>query len=116
MCVTATGDLVPISKIKGKYHVAGELAITPLVLLKPMFETLMEIVKICGDRPIYILTPLPRYVLVPCCHDDTHCTNLVVRDDSTREVVLGLMDELETVCKHVKTGCRTALSSTQVIC
>ena len=81
----------------------GDLAITPTILLKPMFDTLSEIVSICGSRLIYILTPLPRYVLVPCCFKDSHCANLVVKDDATRQVVLGLMDELDQVCRLVKT-------------
>ena len=64
----------------------GDLAIPP-ILLKPMFETLGEIITICGSRLIYILTPLPRYVLVPCCFKDSHCANLIVKDDTIRQVV-----------------------------
>jgi hypothetical protein len=36
-----------------------------------MFETFGEIVTICGSKLIYILTPLPRYVLVPGCFKDS---------------------------------------------
>ncbi len=43
---------------------------------------------------LYILTAPPRYVLVPSCFKDSHCTNLIVKDDATTQVVLGLMDEL----------------------
>jgi hypothetical protein len=105
MCLTSAGQLSPITKstVDNKYHVDGDLAITPTILLKPMFDTLSEIVAICGSRLVYILTPLPRYVLVPCCFKDSHCANLVVKDDATRQVVLGLMDELDQVCRLVKT-------------
>ncbi len=105
MCLTAAGQLTPITRSTedNKYHVDGDLAITPPILLKPMFDTLSEIVAICGSRLVYILTPLPRYVLVPCCFKDSHCANLVVKDDATRQVVLGLMDELDQVCRLVKT-------------
>jgi hypothetical protein len=105
MCLTAAGQLTPITKSTedNKYHVDGDLAITPPILLKPMFETLSEIVAICGSRLIYILTPLPWYVLVPCCFKDSHCASLIVKDDATRQVVLGLMDELDQVCRLVKT-------------
>jgi hypothetical protein len=68
-----------------------------------MFETLSEIVAICVSRLVFILTPLPRYVLVPCCFKDSHCANMVVKDDATRQVVFGLMDELNQVCRLVKT-------------
>jgi hypothetical protein len=105
MCLTSAGQLSPITKsaVDNKYHVDGDLAITPPILLKPMFDTLSEIVAICGSRLVYILTPLPRYVLVPCCFKDSHCANLVVKDDATRQVVHGLMDELDQVCRLVKT-------------
>jgi hypothetical protein len=105
MCLSAAGQLTPITKSTedNKYHVDGDLAITPPILLKPMFEMLSEIVTICGYRLVYILTPLPRYVLVPCCFKDSHCANLIVKDDATRQVVLGLMDELDQVCRLVKT-------------
>jgi hypothetical protein len=105
MCLTSAGQLSPITKsaVDNKYHVDGDLAITPTILLKPMFDTLSEIIAICGSRLVYILTPLPRYVLVPCCFKDSHCANLVVKDDATRQVVLGLMDELDQVCRLVKT-------------
>jgi hypothetical protein len=104
MCLTSAGQLTPITKSTedNKYHVDSDLAITPPILLKPMFETLSEIVAICGSRLVYILTPIPRYVLVPCCFKDSHCANLVVKDDATRQVVLGLMDELDQVCRLVK--------------
>jgi hypothetical protein len=60
-----------------------------------------EIIKICGNRRIYILTPLPRYILVPCCEDGSHCINLVVKDDVTRQGVFDLMDELEMIGKAI---------------
>jgi hypothetical protein len=105
MCLSAAGQLTPITKSTedNKYHVDGDLAITSPILLKPMFKTLSEIVTICGSRLIYILTPLPRYVLVPCCFKDSHCANLIVKDDATRQVVLSLMDELDQFCRLVKT-------------
>ncbi len=50
--------LTPITKSKedNKYHVEADLAITPPILLKPLFETLGEIVTICGSRLIHILS------------------------------------------------------------
>ncbi len=64
-------------------------------------QALDEIIKICGNRRIYILTPLPRYILVPCCEDGSHCINLVVKDDVTRQGVFDLMDELEMIGKAI---------------
>jgi hypothetical protein len=102
MNMTSDGTISPIKKLPdGKYHVVGDLAITPGILLRPMYAALDKIIKLCGDRRIYILTPLPRYILVPCCEDDTHCVNLVVKDDITRQGVFDIMDELEMIGKAV---------------
>jgi hypothetical protein len=81
MNMSSDRTISPIKKLEdGKYHVVGDLAITPGILLRPMYAALDEIVKLCGERRIYILTPLPRYILVPCCDDDKHCINLTVKD------------------------------------
>jgi hypothetical protein len=64
-----------------------------------MYSALDEIIRICGNRRIYILTPLPRYIMVPCCEDDSHYINLVVKDDVTRQGVFDIMDELEMIGK-----------------
>ncbi len=79
----------------------GDLAITPGILLRPMYAALEEIVKLCGERKIYILTPLPRYILVPCCDSASHCVNLVVKDAATRQGVFDIMDELDLIGKAV---------------
>ncbi len=41
------------------------------------------------------------YILVPCCNDDSHCVNLVVKDDITRQGVFDIMDEPELIGKAV---------------
>jgi hypothetical protein len=102
MNMSSDGTISPIKKLEdGKYHVVGDLAITPGILLRPMYAALEEIVKLCGERKIYILTPLPRYILVPCCDSDTHCVNLVVKDAATRQGVFHIMDELDLIGKAV---------------
>ncbi len=89
MNMSSDGTISRIKKLEdGKYHVVGDLAITPGILLRPMYAALDEIVKLCGERRIYILTPLPRYILVPCCDYDRHCINLVVKDDISIRVYL----------------------------
>ncbi len=100
--MSADGTISPIKKLEdGRHHVVGDLAITPGILLRPMYAALDEIIKLCGNRRIYILTPLPQYILVPCCKEDNHCVNLVVKDDATRQGVFDIMDELEMIGKAV---------------
>jgi hypothetical protein len=46
MNVSSDGTISPIKKLPdGKYHVVGDLAITPGILLRPMYVSLDEIVK-----------------------------------------------------------------------
>jgi hypothetical protein len=102
MNMSSDGTISPIKKLEdGRYHVVGDLAITPGILLRPMYAALEEIVKLCGDRKIYILTPLPRYILVPCCDSDAHCVNLVVKDAASKQGVFDIMDELDLIGKAV---------------
>ncbi len=113
MNMSSDGTISPIKKLEdGKYHVVGDLAITPGILLRPMYAALEEIVKLCGERKIYILTPLPRYILVPCCDSDTHCVNLVVKDAASRQGVFDIMDELDLIGKAVS----IKFSSCTVLC
>jgi hypothetical protein len=102
MNMSSDGTISPIKKLEdGKYHVVGDLVITPGILLRPMYAALDEILKLCGERKIYILTPLPRYILVPCCDNDKHCVNLVVKDTASRQGVFDIMDELDLIGKAV---------------
>jgi hypothetical protein len=56
MNMSSDSTISPIKKLEdGKYHVVGDLAITPGILLRPMYAAL--VVKLCGERKIYILTP-----------------------------------------------------------
>jgi hypothetical protein len=68
--MSSDGTISPIKKLDdGRYHVVGD----------------------------YILTPLPRYILVPCCDNDKHCVNLVVKDAASRQGVFDIMDELDLI-------------------
>jgi hypothetical protein len=112
MNMSTDGTISPIKKLEdGKYHVVGDLAITPGILLRPMYAALEEILKLCGERKIYILTPLPRYILVPCCDSDTHCVNFVVKDAASRQGVFDIKDELDLIGKASASNSPAATSS-----
>jgi hypothetical protein len=75
--VNADGDMSRISKspIDKKFHVIGELAVTPFVLLKPAINELRRLLELLKDREVWILDVLPRFLLLPCCDDVGHCVN-----------------------------------------
>ena len=75
--VSAEGDMSRISKNPAdkKFHVVGDLAVTPFVLLKPAIHELKRLLDILKDREVWILDVLPRFLLIPCCEDEGHCIN-----------------------------------------
>jgi hypothetical protein len=52
-------------------------------------------------------------VPVPCCFKDYRCGYLVVKDNASRHVLLGLMNVLEQVCKMGENELSAARGSTQ---
>jgi hypothetical protein len=78
MGATEEGSLTPMSKsVKGdkKYHAVGDLVVAPEQSIGFALEQLKRILEVCGDHPINILCPLPRYFTFPCCRDVTHMLN-----------------------------------------
>ncbi len=45
---------------------------------------LKRILAVCGDRKVYIITPLLRYINEACCRDAGHCTHRGIPDSATK--------------------------------
>jgi hypothetical protein len=79
MGASEDGCLTPMSKcVKGdkkNFHAIGELVVAPEQSIAFALEQLKRILEVCGDHPLYILCPLPRYFTFPCCRDPTHMVN-----------------------------------------
>jgi hypothetical protein len=75
--MNAEGDLSQITKSQTdkKFHMIGDLAVTPFVLLKPAINELKRLLEMLKDREVWILDVLPRFLLIPCCEEEGHCTN-----------------------------------------
>ncbi len=73
--VNAEGDMSRITKNPAdkRFHVIGDLAVTPFVLLKPAINELKRLLEILKDREVWILDVLPRFLLIPCCEEEGHC-------------------------------------------
>jgi hypothetical protein len=69
------GDLTRIVKDKddNKFHLPGDIAVTPYVLLKPAIRELQRLLEAMKDREIWIMDVIPRFLLVFCCEDAGHC-------------------------------------------
>ncbi len=69
------GDLNRIVKSKddNKFHVPGDIAVAPYVLLKLAIRELQRLLAALKDREVWILDVLPRFMLVFCCEKVEHC-------------------------------------------
>ena len=71
------GDLTRIvKKDDNKFHVPGDIAVTPYVLLKPAIRELQRLLEAMKDREIWIMDVIPRFLLVFCCEDAGHCAKV----------------------------------------
>jgi hypothetical protein len=92
----AAGDLLSISKSKTdkKYHVIGDLAVTPFSLLANSITELERLIHACGPRKVYILSPSARYLLMSCCETATHCANVRGKDDAALNASMKILSDL----------------------
>jgi hypothetical protein len=67
-------------KSNGKYHLAGDVMVTPTETFKKIVQAITPIIQAKGDKPCIVLPPLPRYVFAQCCNDNSHCTNANAAD------------------------------------
>jgi hypothetical protein len=75
--LTASGDLAGIIRGEdGRFHITGQLMVTPYSLLRDMLAELNRIVDACGTHPVLILEAVPRFLIRSCCMDLQHCANI----------------------------------------
>jgi len=95
--INENGDLVAItrSEVDGLFHVLGDLAVTPYILLRSSLQELDRLIAACGNRHILILGALPRFFLKTCCDNLAHCANISAHDESQVEAGKKFMQDLE---------------------
>jgi hypothetical protein len=78
LAATEEGGLVPISKCVEEddgYHVNGALVVAPERSIQFFVEQLHRIIREFSEYVLYIITPVTRYVSMPCCDMQTHVAN-----------------------------------------
>jgi len=79
------GIQTTIKKLEdGAYHVVGELTIAPEGRMAAAVNNLRRLVACCGDRDVFIVTPLMRYINESCCNLASHCTHRGIPDYSLK--------------------------------
>jgi hypothetical protein len=67
-----------------KFHVVGELIVAHEITMAAAVANIKRILAVCGDRKVFIITPLLRFINAVCCGDVTHCTHRLVPDSATK--------------------------------
>ncbi len=62
-----------------KFHVIGDLVVALFGLLQTAMRELKRLLAACGDREVWIMEVLPRFLIMHCCDIASHCAN--VRQD-----------------------------------
>jgi hypothetical protein len=78
LAATEEGGLVPISKCVEEddgYHVNGALVVAPERSIQFSIEQLRRIISEFSEYILYIITPVTRYISMPCCDIPEHVTN-----------------------------------------
>jgi hypothetical protein len=78
LAATEEGGLVPISKCVEEddgYHMNGALVVAPERSIQFSIEQLRRIISEFSEYILYIITPVTRYISMPCCDIPEHVTN-----------------------------------------
>ena len=92
----ADGDLISLTRSDEdrQYHVVGDLAITPFSVLSRTLAQVDSILELCKGRKVFIMSPIPRYILMTCCSDKKHCANVCEGDTAAAVATKGLLRDL----------------------
>jgi hypothetical protein len=73
-----------------KFHVVGELIVAHEITMAAAVANLKRILAVCGDRKVFIITPLLRFINTACCGEASHCTHRLI-PDAARKLLLDLV-------------------------
>ncbi len=62
----------------------GELIVAHEITMAAAVANLKRILAVCGDRKVFTITPLLRFINDACCGDVSHCTHRLVPDSATK--------------------------------
>jgi uncharacterized membrane protein YgcG len=95
------------------FHVQGALVVAPEKAMKYSLEHLKRITTECGTHPVFVLTPWPRSVRMPCCDDDGHVTNF-----SDPDFLLSILSDLTKLKFHLRKAMAPAIvvDSLELVC
>jgi len=97
--LSSDGDLKNISKsgTDGKYHVTGELMVTPFSLLSNTLREIDRIIRVCKDHEVWLMEIVPRFLLKACCEEALHCLNVRGNGSEAIDAARKILDDLSSL-------------------
>jgi hypothetical protein len=95
----------PISKCVEEddgYHVKGALVVAPERALQFAVEQLCRIIREFKDFLLFVISPVTRYVSMPCCYAPDHVTNY--RDPDFFSSIIADLTKLKYVLTEKETA------------
>jgi hypothetical protein len=116
LAASEEGGLLPISKCVPEdngYHVKGALVVAPECALQHTLDLLKRVVSELSEYPIFIMSPITRYISGPCCSADDQVSNS--RDPEILSSILSGLTKLKFLLRK-KLAPATVLDEIELIC
>ncbi len=116
MCASEDGSMAPLKKIPEAgpgYHAVGELIMAPDRSLSHSISHLKRLVAACGDRPVFLISPIFRFATSPRCSTAGHMTNFL--DPDYVKVMLKDLNRIRILLKTNFQG-STVVDGLELIC
>ena len=98
-CQEEDGSLtLPKKGLDNHFHVVGELKVATTEQSRQLAKLLTPLVKVFPNATKILVTPLPRYTVVPCCEEESH---LVGRG---KEMAARIRADLATMKRALRTA------------
>jgi hypothetical protein len=116
LAATEEGGLVPISKCVEEddgYHVNGALVVAPDRSIQFSIDQLRRIITEFSEYILFIITPVTRYISMPCCDTPEHVSNF--QDPDFLSQILADLTKLKFSLRK-KLSPATILDGIELVC
>jgi hypothetical protein len=102
---TDDGGMAPLSQCVPKdkgFHAVGALVVASERSISSTVTQLNRLITACGCRQVFILSVMPRFIIMPCCDHPGHMTNFL--DENYLRTILRDLTSLRASGKRMLVG------------
>jgi hypothetical protein len=102
---TDDGGMAPLSQCVPKdkgFHAVGALVVASERSISSTVTQLNRLITACGCRQVFILSVMPRFIIMPCCDHPGHMTNFL--DENYLRTTLRDLTSLRASVKRMLVG------------